>query len=290
MDSDVFPSFAVTQAVAKKAKEKEDQVHSSTWLGQDCDQSEQHVGHYSNKNGWSDLSDTSLIMVFDQDHGSLPVEVGEDHVSGDLSLSRKQLIKEQSSDSEIVELREKALSAGKIVQKSLGFIPFELLFGHQVRRPLALLSEQWTKETHGNQLDYVLNFKTRLHRACAVVQEKLVSTQGKMKTWYDHKARASTFGPGNKVLVVFRLQANPLQALFHGNYEIQSKVNDLNYIVSTPDRRKARQLCHIMLKPYHDRSVKALLVISQNVTKSSVNEELPDEESSVKPDIIPGKL
>ena len=75
-------------------------------------------------------------------------------------------------------------AARESIQESLGFSPFELVFGHQVRGPLALLSEQWTnKETHVNLLDYVLNFKERLHRACALAKDNLVATQEKMKTW-----------------------------------------------------------------------------------------------------------
>ena len=31
------------------------------------------------------------------------------------------------------------------LQESLGFSPFELVFGHHVRGPLTLLSEQWLK-------------------------------------------------------------------------------------------------------------------------------------------------
>ena len=47
-------------------------------------------------------------------------------------------------------------AARESVQESLGFSPFELVFGHQARKPLALLCEQWTyKDTHLNLLDYV---------------------------------------------------------------------------------------------------------------------------------------
>ena len=54
-------------------------------------------------------------------------------------------------------------AARESIQESLGFSPFELVFGHQVRGPLALLSEQWTnKKTHVNLLDYVLNFRVRV--------------------------------------------------------------------------------------------------------------------------------
>ena len=88
---------------------------------------------------------------------------------------------------------------------------------------------------------------------------------------------------------MFPLQSNPLQARFHGPYEIYSKVNDLNYIVTTPDRRKSRQLCHInMLKRYHDRAVQAVSVVSQDA--SSVDDHCQEEKPSIKPEVIPCKL
>ena len=75
-----------------------------------------------------------------------------------------------------------------------------------------------------------------------------------MKTWYDKKARARSFKPGEKVMVLLPLHGNPLQARFCGPFTILEKLNDVDYIVSTPGRRKSKQLCHInMLKPYYDR-------------------------------------
>lgn len=53
------------------------------------------------------------------------------------------------------------------VQESLGFSPFELVFGHTVRGPLKLMKEKWlTEEKYLNLLEYVSTFKERLHKAC----------------------------------------------------------------------------------------------------------------------------
>ena len=116
-----------------------------------------------------------------------------------------------------------------------------------------------------------------------------MATKEKMRTWDVCKARTRTFKPGEKVLVWSPLQSNPLQAIFHGPYEIYYMVNDLNYIVTTPDRRKSRQLCHInMLKRYHDRAVQAVSVVSQDA--SSVDDHCQEEKPSIKPEVIPCKL
>ena len=80
------------------------------------------------------------------------------------------------------------------VQESLGFSPFELVFGHTVRGPLKLVKEIWLSEESKklNLLDYVSQFKERLRRACEIASENLKVAQCKMETWYDKKALADT--------------------------------------------------------------------------------------------------
>ena len=156
-------------------------------------------------------------------------------------------------------------------QESLGFSPFELVFSHSVRGPLKLLKEKWLADDNVkfNLLEYVIGFKERLSKACQIASQNLASSQEKMKTWYDKKAQARSFEPGDKVLILLPIHDNPLQAKFHGPYEIKSKLNDLNYIVKTPDRRKETQLCHInMLKKYHERDKVAPVA---TVTSSSTD-------------------
>jgi len=50
------------------------------------------------------------------------------------------------------------------------------------------------------------------------------------------------FNLGDKVLVLLPIPGHPLQAVVHysGPYAIEEKVNDLNYVVQTPKRRKGR--------------------------------------------------
>lgn len=75
-----------------------------------------------------------------------------------------------------------------------------------------------------------------------------------MKVWYDKNAKVRIFQPGDKVLVFLPVPGQPLQAKYCGPYEIETKINDLNYIVKTPGRRKQNRVCHVnMLKPYFER-------------------------------------
>ena len=141
------------------------------------------------------------------------------------------------------------------VQETLGYSPFELVFGHRVRGPLKLLKEKWLGvDTDVGLLDYVSKFKVRLQRASEIARQNLKQGQRKMKVWYDKNAKTRQFGPGDKVLVLFPLPGNPLQARFSGPYVVKSREGDLNYVVKTPDRRKKTQLCHVnMLKKYVER-------------------------------------
>ncbi|XP_074653661.1 uncharacterized protein LOC141907818 [Tubulanus polymorphus] len=107
----------------------------------------------------------------------------------------------------------------------------------------------------------------------------LKQAQGRMKTWYDKKARNREFKKDDKVLVLFPLKGHPFKAKFHGPYVVQEKVNDVNYIVSTPDRRKATQLCHVnMLKRYIDRpqSVGMISIAENNSNEICISNYIED--------------
>lgn len=142
------------------------------------------------------------------------------------------------------------------VQESLGFSPAELVFGHVVRGPLKLLSEQFLAEESPRKsvLDYVSTVREHLHKAWELARVHLVEVQSKMKFRYDKDSLQRNFQPGDKVLVLLPLPGSPMQARFSGPYQIEKKLNDTNYAVSTPDRKRKIRVCHInMLKAYISR-------------------------------------
>ena len=69
------------------------------------------------------------------------------------------------------------------VQESLGFSPFELVFGHTVHRPLKLLKEKFLSDDDMflNLLQYVSYFKNRLSKACEAARSPAISNQLKAK-------------------------------------------------------------------------------------------------------------
>ena len=92
------------------------------------------------------------------------------------------------------------------------------------------------------------------NREGKVAQENLKRSQQKMKEQDDKGAEERQLRKDDKVLILLSVPGEPLRAKFCGPYEVEKKVNDLNYVVSTPDRRKTKRLCHInMLKQYFER-------------------------------------
>ena len=113
-------------------------------------------------------------------------------------------------------------AAREAVQETLGFSPFELVFGRTVRGPLKLLKEKWLNdETDTNLLDYVSKFKYKVNRASEIARENLKEAQTKMKKWYDKDTKSREFSPGDKVLVLFPKPGHTLQARYHGPYVIE---------------------------------------------------------------------
>ena len=173
-------------------------------------------------------------------------------------------------------------AAQESVQESLGFSPFELVFGHTVRGPLKLLKEKLLQSSNNesiNLLQYVSDSRTKLFRACELARANLSSSQKSMKNKYDVDAVERSFKPGQKVLALLPVPGNPLNSRFFGPYVIQKKLSNLNYLVVTPDRRKQTQLCHVnMLKPYVERTTDVVLqAASVNVVVSESKVELDSE-------------
>lgn len=147
------------------------------------------------------------------------------------------------------------MSAREVVQESTGFSPNDLVFGHTVRGPLAVIKDALVdSDPPKNIIDYVNGFRHRLYVAVEKAQENLTCAQSKMKKRYDLKAERREFSPGDLVLALTPLVDSPFQAKFSGPYVVERKVSELNYVIATPNRKKTSRMCHVnLLKPYYSR-------------------------------------
>ena len=216
-------------------------------------------------------------------------------------ISRQNLIEEQSNDKELLDLFKIALTPLEAEKVSVGYLIKENILmrkwsSHCVTiGPLLLLKEKWLDEDPEkiSVLKYVATFKDRLFRAGQIAKRNLQESQSKMKVWYDRKAKSRCFEPGDRVLVLFPVVGNPLQAKYSGPYKVVKKISDTNYLVKTPDRRKETQVCHInMLKAYHEKPKPELVTLNNRLGLESpthskdcvgqVAEKEEDTESEVK--------
>ena len=194
-------------------------------------------------------------------------------------ISRQNLIVEQSKDKELRDLFKIALTPVKPEKVSVGYLIKDNILmrkwsSHRVTiGPLLLLKEKWLDEEPEkiSVLKYVATFKDRLFRAGQIAKRNLQESQSKMKVWYDRKAKSRCFEPGDRVLVLFPVVGNPLQAKYSGPYKVVRKISDTNYLVKTPGRRKETQVCHInMLKAYHEKPKPELVTLNNRLGLESL--------------------
>jgi hypothetical protein len=122
-------------------------------------------------------------------------------------------------------------------QESLGFSPFELVFGHSVGG--SFWKKHFCENTVISILLYVEYFRHKFTRACEIEHDNLKQSQDKMKHWY-----------GNKVIVVLLIHCHSLQAKYFWPYVIESRLNDLIYILNTHTNRKKRQIWQVITQGF----------------------------------------
>ena len=164
-------------------------------------------------------------------------------------IARQNLIEEQSNDKELLDLFNIALTPVEAEKVSVGYLIKDNILmrkwsSHCVTiGPLLLLKEKWLDEDPKkiSVLKYVATFKDRLFRAGQMAKRNLQESQSKMKVWYDRKAKSRCFEPGDRVLVLFPVVGNPLQAKYSGPYKVVKKISDTNYLVKTPGRGESKR-------------------------------------------------
>ena len=291
----IFPASVVTRSMkakkeAIKEQGKEEIGLSGTFL-------ENIDGKFEERN--KEKADKALMR---KESRNVKENIPEKQESESKSvISRQNLIEEQSKDKELLDLFKIALTPVEAEKVSVGYLIKENILmrkwsSHRVTSgPLLLLKEKWLDEDPEkiSVLKYVATFKDRLFRAGKMAKRNLQESQSKMKVWYDRKAKSRCFEPGDRVLVLFPVVGNPLQAKYSGPYKVVKKISDTNYLVKTPDRRKETQVCHInMLKAYHEKPKPELVTLNNRLGLESpthskdcvgqVAEKEEDTESEVR--------
>lgn len=144
----------------------------------------------------------------------------------------------------------------EVPQSSLGFSPFEMLYGRTVRGPLAILHEIWTNQELEAELKttyaYVLELRERLEETCKMAHDNLEKAREKYKKFYDRKAVDRQLKPGDRALILLPSDRNKLTMQWKGPFPVTRKKNDVDYELQLNGNKK---VFHInMLKKYEERS------------------------------------
>lgn len=146
--------------------------------------------------------------------------------------------------------------------QGLGFSAFDLTFGRDVKGPLQLIKQNWLRcdilpdMSKSNLIDFVLDLRERIRHSVHMVNDNELIAKAKSKAWYDKHARNVMFQEGDKVLLLLPLIGKPLQAKYCGPYVVLRRLGEVDYLISTPDRRKAQRVVHVnLMKRYVTREV-----------------------------------
>ncbi|XP_070576386.1 uncharacterized protein [Ptychodera flava] len=165
----------------------------------------------------------------------------------------------------------------EVPQQSTGFSPFELLYGRQVRGPLAIMRESWTGElpSEENLAQFVVETRDRLAQMTDLATDNLSTAQKKQKVWYDRTAREREFQIGDQVLILLPSSTNKLQAQWQGPYKVTKRISTVDYEVEIGNKRKKKKVYHVnMLRKWFSREGTAFLV---RKTDEDYDESVPVE-------------
>ena len=141
------------------------------------------------------------------------------------------------------------------VQESTGFSPFQLLYGRQVRGPLTILRELWTKEIDDNEIkttyQYVVDLREKLESSCEIAREELEKNSKRYKTYADAKSKDRQFKAGEDVLLLLPNNLNKLLMQWKGPFRVVEKINPFDYRVNV--KGKVKTYHGNMLKKYFVR-------------------------------------
>ncbi|XP_042149478.1 uncharacterized protein LOC120845798 [Ixodes scapularis] len=176
--------------------------------------------------------------------------------NGTLKLMLKRMCSERPKDWDRY-LPALLFAYREVPQASLGFSPFELLYGRHVRGPLAILREVWTNVELDAELrttyEHVLDLRNRLEETCKIAHEELARSGARYARYYNRKAKERTFQPGEKVLLLLPTDNHKLLLQWKGPFLVTRKTGEVDYEIQTATGLK---LFHAnLLKKYEERGI-----------------------------------
>jgi hypothetical protein len=160
-------------------------------------------------------------------------------------------------------------------QASLGFSPFELLFGRTVRGPLTILKELWTKEIAEGEVkttyQYVVDLRNRIEDTLELARVELEKNSKRYRKYGNVGRKAKNLKVGDKVLVLLPTSNNKLLMHLQGPFEITKKLNAYDYKVKVKGKEKVYHAN--LLKRYVSRESQQIPEVTEDRQDKSSRDE-----------------
>jgi len=158
-------------------------------------------------------------------------------------------------------------------QASLGFSPFELLYGRTVRGPMHILKELFTNEKCDPELrntyEYVFDLRNRIVETCKLAHQNLLDAQGVQKHYYDKGAKDRKFEVGDKVLLLLPTNKNKLLMSWKGPFRAKQVIAQNDYKIECSGVDK---IFHAnLLKKYLERDELPEVSVEDKTTLASIS-------------------
>ncbi|KAL3847604.1 hypothetical protein ACJMK2_018507 [Sinanodonta woodiana] len=159
----------------------------------------------------------------------------------------------------------------EVPHESLGFSPFELLYGRTIRGPMRILRELWSGDVADGEIkttyQYVVDLRERLESTCRMAHDELVKSGRKYAKYYNRGTRSKKFDVGDPVLVLLPTSRNTLLVQWKGPYKVKQVKGEMDYRI---DMRGKLRIFHAnMLKSYVERPRKTALGTNSAAISSS---------------------
>src|SRR5664279_5084785 len=139
-----------------------------------------------------------------------------------------------------------------------------------------------------NAVQFMLETRERLRTALDLATAHAEGQRTKAKVWYDRKARLQEFKTGDKVLMLLPIPSSPLQLKLHGPYNVVERLGPVDYVISTPDRRKTRRVCHVnLLRPYRQRDLIQFPNVPETLPVCAIDISKTEELDIALPSVAP---
>nr|XP_054759498.1 uncharacterized protein LOC129265535 [Lytechinus pictus] len=176
----------------------------------------------------------------------------------------------------------------EVPHESLGYSPFELMYGRSVRGPLSILKELWSEQIPEEEVkstyQYVIDLQERLESTCEVAKAQLEKSSRKYKKHFDVKAKERRFECGDWVLLLLPTSSNKLLMQWRGPYKVVGKVARHNYSLQIGQKRKTFH-ANLMKRYIMRSSGDPLIEATQKDDEDDIVSEKPLSEQSDDDDV-----